>query len=289
MPELPEVETVARGVGRHIAGLTVEWVHLGRSDIVYGDPAPLCAALRGRCVRQVVRRGKQVHLDLSGGGRLIVHLGMTGKLLIADRDDPIAQHTHLRLTFRRRRIELRFVDPRRFGRIWLMVDAEPGRPWIGRRPPPVAADPLRITLADFRELLNRDRQIKALLLDQQPLSGVGNIYCDEALYRSGIHPRTRAADLNAAAAGRLWRALRRVLNDSIAAGGTTVSDYRGADNATGWYQRKLRVYQRTGQPCRRCRSRIKRITVAGRGTFICPRCQPVPRRRASGQTRRRRL
>ncbi|NLX14195.1 MAG: bifunctional DNA-formamidopyrimidine glycosylase/DNA-(apurinic or apyrimidinic site) lyase [Phycisphaerales bacterium] len=289
MPELPEVETVARGVGRHIAGLTVEWVHLERKDIVYGHPAPLCAALRGRRVQKVVRRGKQVHLDLVGGACLIVHLGMTGKLLVADRDEPIARHTHLRLTFRRRRIELRFVDPRRFGRIWLILDAEPDGPWIGRRPPPVAADPLRISLADFRDLLNRDRQIKALLLDQQPLSGVGNIYCDEALYRAGIHPGTRAADLDASMVGRLWRALRRVLNESIAAGGTTVSDYRSADNTTGWYQHKLRVYQRTGHPCRQCGTRIQRIAVAGRGTFICPQCQPVSRRRGSGQTPRRRL
>ena len=124
MPELPEVETVARGVARRITGLTVDSVHLSRSNIVYGHPAPLCAALCGRKIRQVLRRGKQVHLDLDHRGQLVVHLGMTGKLAAIDRDEPIEKHTHLRITFRRRRVELRFIDPRRFGRIWFLKQGE---------------------------------------------------------------------------------------------------------------------------------------------------------------------
>jgi formamidopyrimidine-DNA glycosylase len=252
---------------------------LSRSDVVHGSSVPLCAALRGRRIRQVRRQGKQVRVALDAGRSLVFHLGMTGRLIVVDRDEPVEAHTHLGLTFQGWRRELRFSDPRRFGGVWLVEEgASRGGAWLGRRLPPVSADPLTISLDDFRGALRRRRQIKALLLDQRPISGVGNIYCDEALHRAGIHPLTRAIELDAAAVARLWRALRRVLAEAIRAGGSSISDYRSADNQLGNFQLRHRVYGRAGKPCRKCGTSIRHLLAAGRSTFICSRCQPGPPR-----------
>jgi formamidopyrimidine-DNA glycosylase len=278
MPELPEVEVIARGLARRIVGRVVEAVHLSRGDVVHGCDVPMCAVLRGRRIVGVERVGKQVRIYTDGTVAVGVHLGMSGRLTVADRAEPIAPHTHLRITFRGRRAELRFCDPRRFGGIWLLNGAAETAPsWVGRRLPPAGVDPLRITRAAWRALLRRRRQIKALLLDQHAIGGVGNIYCDEALHRAGVHPLMRADALGDGATGRLRRTLRRVLTEAIRAGGSSISDYRTADNAPGTYQHRHRVYARAGQPCRACGKTIERIVVAGRGTYLCPRCQPPPR------------
>ncbi len=289
MPELPEVETVARGLARRLTGCTIERVLLSRSDIVHGERAAFVSSLADCRIESVGRRGKQVLIRLERGISMIVHLGMSGRLILADPDDPLAPHTHCRFVIAGERTELRFCDPRRFGGIWLLNGTGESSPqWVGRRLPPVAADPLELSLREWRSLLGRRRQIKALLLDQQPISGLGNIYCDEALHRAGIHPLTRADELDEAAVQRLRRATRRVLTEAINAGGSSVSDYRNADNAPGWFQVKHRVYNRTGRPCRRCRSKIERIVVAGRGTHVCLTCQPPPRRNGLAKTKRRR-
>ena len=286
MPELPEVETIARGLAGHLTGRRIAWAHLSRSDVVHGGPMPLCVALHGRRVRQVRRQGKQVRVDLDAGCWLVFHLGMTGRLIVVGRDEPVEPHTHLRLTFQRWRGELRFSDPRRFGGVWLLDEGTlRSGAWIGRRLPPVSADPLTISLDSFRNALRRRRQIKALLLDQRPISGLGNIYCDEALYRAGIHPLRRASELDAAAVAGLWWALRRVLAEAIRAGGSSISDYRSADNQLGSFQVRHRVYGRSGMPCRSCGTTIKRLLAAGRSTFICPRCQPGPRGAATRKKR----
>ncbi len=276
MPELPEVETVARGLHRRLAGRVIESVCLLRRDVAHG-PARRCEELlRGLGIREVVRTGKQVHIRLSDGQTLVVHLGMTGRLTVTPASEPLAKHTHLRVAFRGEAVEMRFCDPRRFGGIWLLNASHGGsEAWVGRRVPPVAADPLKITIGKWRKLLVRRRQIKALLLDQDPISGVGNIYCDEALHRARIHPLTRASDLSAEEVRRLFHALRRVLNEAIAAGGSSVSDYRDAEDSPGWFQTRHRVYGREGRPCRRCRTPIQRIVAAGRGTYICPQCQQL--------------
>ena len=274
MPELPEVETIARGLAKHLTGRRIAWAALTRSDMVHGEAVPLCAAVLGRRIGRVFRQGKQVRMDLGAGRLLVFHLGMTGRLIVADRESEVEPHTHLRITFERWRRELRFSDPRRFGGIWLTDGGASGqREWFGRRLPPTAEDPLTISLEDFRRALRRRRQIKALLLDQRPISGVGNIYCDEALHRACIHPRMRADELDTTAVGKLWRCLRRVLTEAVRAGGSSISDYRTSDNQPGLFQVKHRVYGRTGHPCPRCGVRITHLVVAGRSTFICPRCQ----------------
>jgi formamidopyrimidine-DNA glycosylase len=280
MPELPEVETVVRGLAKRITGRTIEWVHLNREDIIHGAAIPLCAALRGRRIRRVQRVGKQILIQPEGPRSLMIHLGMTGRLIAVHPETPIEPHTHLRITFRGCRLELRFYDPRRFGGVWLLDSEHPDEVgWIGRRRPPVGADALQLSLPEFRQRLRRHRQIKALLLDQESIGGIGNIYCDESLYRAGLHPKTSADRLSPADVRRLHRTIKQVLAEAIAAGGSSVSDYRTADNTTGWFQYQHRVYDHAGEPCRRCGTPIKRLVVAGRGTFICPKCQPLSRAR----------
>lgn len=281
MPELPEVETIVRGLTRRVMGWVVASVHLGRSDIVHGHEAPLCAALSGERIVAVGRQGKLIRLGTGRGFTLYVHLGMTGRLTITDRDKAVARHTHLRITFRRRQAELRFCDPRRFGGIWLVRTAGgEGGEWFGRRLPPAGVDPLQLSTDDMQELLaGRRRGIKSLLLGQRPIAGLGNIYVDEALHRAGIHPLSLAGDLGVEGVRRLHRSVRRVLGEAIAAGGSSISDYRTADDKPGSYQRKHRVYGRAGRPCRKCGRAIERLTVAGRSTFVCPGCQ---RRGAKG-------
>ncbi|MBN1492036.1 MAG: bifunctional DNA-formamidopyrimidine glycosylase/DNA-(apurinic or apyrimidinic site) lyase [Phycisphaerae bacterium] len=277
MPELPEVETIVAGLSRRLTGQTIDGVYLTRGDVVHGVPVPLCAALHGRRVVGVSRVGKYLRLDTDGTLGLRIHLGMSGRLTVVDRGEPVAVHTHLRLTFRRSRSELRFCDPRRFGGIWLVNGNEStAGDWLGRRLPPAGVDPLVVDAATFTRLMNRSRQIKAALLDQRILGGVGNIYCDEALHRARIHPLTPASRLTTNDVRRLHDALRRVLTEAIRAGGSSISDYRTADGASGSFQHKHRVYARAGQPCRRCRTLIIRTTVAGRGTFLCPACQRLP-------------
>jgi formamidopyrimidine-DNA glycosylase len=245
---------------------------------------------------------------------LVVHLGMTGGLLVVPADGPVRKHTHLRVRFVGQPFELRFVDPRRFGGVWL-VDDELGRARLlpsrvaqsaaadrlcphrliaGATPArcrghtrqaaaglhELGPDALTLRVPVLRAILRRRRRIKALLLDQQAVSGLGNIYCDEALFAAGIHPLTRASDLNERQVRALAGAIRRTLRASIASGGTTVSDYRDAGGNMGGFQRRLRVYGREDEPCPQCGSSIRRILAAGRSTHLCPRCQP--RRKRSG-------
>ncbi|NLE59777.1 MAG: bifunctional DNA-formamidopyrimidine glycosylase/DNA-(apurinic or apyrimidinic site) lyase [Planctomycetes bacterium] len=277
MPELPEVEIVRRGVAKRITGRTIEWIRLNRADVVHGTAIPLCAALHGRRVKRVERVGKQILIEINRRVALMVHLGMTGRLTAVPPEMPIEPHTHVRISFRKCSFELRFSDPRRFGGIWFLDKAAGEVGWVGRRRPLVGPDALEVSCREFAGRLAHRRQIKALLLDQRVLGGVGNIYCDESLHRAGIHPATRADRLSDGQIRRLYRAIRTVLAQAIRAGGSSISDYRNVDNAPGWFQVRHRVYDRKGQPCRRCKTAIKRLVVAGRGTFICPKCQP-PRR-----------
>jgi formamidopyrimidine-DNA glycosylase len=197
----------------------------------------------------------------------IVHLGMTGRLLVTTPDAPVALHTHARLSLAGGR-ELRFVDPRRFGRLEFRDLRRTG---AFRGP---GAEPLAIGLAEFTALFRGRRlSIKAALLNQTLLAGVGNIYADESLFHAGIRPRRSAGRLTRAELEHLWLALRKVLSHAIRLGGSSVSDYVDADGVRGFFQLEHCVYLRTGQPCRRCQTPIQRIVVAGRGTHYCPRCQ----------------
>lgn len=273
MPELPEVETIANGVHRRIRGDSI--VSAGFShyrEPFRTPPAEMEAALPGLRIVRVARVGKHIAFDLAQKGsrkiavQWIVHLGMTGRLLVSAAAVPVPPHTHaiLRLASGR---ELRFVDPRRFGRLALHSMEEGAFAGPGR-------EPLTIAPADFAALFHgRKLVIKSALLNQSLLHGVGNIYADESLFRARIRPTRRAGRLSRAELDRLHAALRTVLRQAIRAGGSSVSDYVDADGAEGFFQIQHRVYGREGQPCRVCGTPIRRIVLGGRSSHFCPHCQ----------------
>lgn len=278
MPELPEAETIARTLHARLRGKTFAHAVLTRDDIVHGDPRPLCSLLPKRRVDCVRREGKRVVIQLDHGATLVVALGMTGRLTLEGVGEPVLTHTHLRIGIAGSAIELRFRDPRRFGGIWFL---DGGSVHVGRRLAPLGDDPLQLRIDRFRELLACRRQIKALLIDQRVIAGMGNIYCDEALHRAGVHPQACAMNLTPRQSADLLRGMRNVLRAAIRHGGTTFMDYRNADGRPGGFRKKHRVYGLEGLPCGTCKTPIVRIIAAGRSTHLCPRCQRPPRRRRS--------
>lgn len=298
MPELPEVETIARGVNARVCGDRIVGVWFGSHPEPFKTPAARQArALEGRVLLGVHREGKHIVCELApqlviqsvpaaknqnrtaasseeglGEAQMpdaqwIVHLGMTGRLLVTTPDAPVARHTHARLGLASGR-ELRFVDPRRFGRLEFR-ELHRG----GRFAAP-GAEPLSIGPKEFAVLFRgRKLSIKAALLNQNLLAGVGNIYADESLFRAGIRPRRSAGRLTGAELERLRHALKTVLEHAIGRGGSSVSDYVDAEGVRGFFQLEHCVYLRTGQPCLRCKNPIRRVIVAGRGTHYCPNCQ----------------
>jgi len=260
MPELPEVETVARSIAPHLTGRRIVSAQFNSKHVTPGNRARLAARLAGRRVESVWRRGKFIVLGLDQG-TLAVHLGMTGRLLV--RGQP-GEHTHGVFTLEDG--QLLYDDPRQFGRI----------EWSAGPPKRVARlgpEPLEITFEEFRQSLRRRARIKALLLNQAFLAGVGNIYADESLFAAGIHPLAIAARLSQARAGRLHQAIRDVLTEAIAMGGSSISDYVDGNGQPGWFQARHRVYGREGQPCVNCGTPIRRILAAQRSTHFCPACQ----------------
>ena len=288
MPELPEVETIACGVDERLRGdrIVEAWFGSHREPFKT-PPARQARGLEGRAILAVHRTGKHIVCELGPAGGImqphpgaglgevednpsaqwIVHLGMTGRLLVTTPDAPLAAHTHARLSLASGR-ELRFVDPRRFGRLEFRdLSRDPVFSAAG-------ADPLTVTAAEFAALFRpRKMPIKAALLNQKLLSGVGNIYADESLFRAGIRPRRLSGRLTKAELEGVRLALREVLEHAIRLGGSSVSDYVDADGVRGFFQLEHCVYLRTGLPCRRCQTPIRRILLAGRGTHYCPQCQ----------------
>jgi formamidopyrimidine-DNA glycosylase len=279
VPELPEVETIVRTLEPGIRGRVVAGTELLFKPLLRRAGPEALDALAGRRVLGARRRGKMAVIELEGGLALVFHLKMTGRLVLASRDEPIDKHTRLILRFREGRNELRFVDVRKFGFLACVEGAGADScPEIAALGP----EPLEITLADFaRAIEGRKGRIKSLLLDQRFIAGIGNIYADEILFDARIHPLTRALFLNKEDVGRLWNSIRRILTRALKAKGSTLRDYVDAEGRAGSFQRLHRVYDRAGEPCSRCGRPIERIVVGGRGTHFCPRCQPRPRRKAS--------
>ena len=262
MPELPEVETVARSiaplVGRRIVSAEFRSLRILRG----GDPDGMAAGLAGRRIAGIKRYGKFLVMPLEGGGYILIHLGMTGRLLL---DGPIGKHTHAIVTLDEG--VLLFDDSRQFGSFQLSEEF-PAR--VARLGP----EPLEISLADFTAALKRHKtRIKALLLNQRFLRGVGNIYADEALFRAGIHPMTIANRLRGERARKLYEGVQAVLREAIDAGGSSISDYVDAQGRKGFFQFSHRVYQRTGEPCVSCGTAIRRLVITQRSSHFCPKCQ----------------
>jgi formamidopyrimidine-DNA glycosylase len=285
MPELPEVETIARGLAMRVTGDVIDSVWLGSKPEPLKSPAgEIVAVLERKRIAGVRRVGKHIVLDLDnstgaesgkrrrpsskhssampGRAQWVVHLGMTGRLLICPADTEVEKHTHAIVKLASGR-ELRFVDPRRFGRLSVThAFRAPG------------SEPLEVELERFVRLFRgRKTPIKSALLNQKLLSGVGNIYADESLFRAGIRPRRRAGALTREDLRRLYLRLREVLKEAINLGGSSISDYVGANGEEGFFQLQHRVYGREHEPCLVCKSAIKRVVIAGRSSHYCPRCQ----------------
>ncbi|QHN02469.1 bifunctional DNA-formamidopyrimidine glycosylase/DNA-(apurinic or apyrimidinic site) lyase [Granulicella sp. WH15] len=267
MPELPEVETVANGVHERVHGVTVVSVWTsGKPQTFKSAPEVIEAALTGARIERVRRVGKTIVCDLlrkGKGAQFLVHLGMTGRLLVSSPDVPLPPHTHAALSLSSGQ-ELRFVDARRFGRL-SVADGEYGGP---------GTEPLTVSEDDFVALFRgRKTPIKAALLNQSLLHGVGNIYADESLFRAGIRPRRQAGSLTRAELLRLRTALVAVLKHAIKLGGSSVSDYVDADGVRGFFQLEHKVYSRAGEPCKDCGAELKKLSIGGRTTVYCPGCQ----------------
>ncbi|MGA2960794.1 MAG: bifunctional DNA-formamidopyrimidine glycosylase/DNA-(apurinic or apyrimidinic site) lyase [Candidatus Korobacteraceae bacterium] len=279
MPELPEVETTARSLHRHVAGDVIESVWIGdKSNLLKSPAEEIARTLEGSRIDCVRRVGKHIvidiHRDHAGSGRRIVqpaaqaqwvvHLGMTGRMLVCDAAAERVKHTHLVAQLASGR-ELRFVDPRRFGKLQVIAGGSFQAP---------GSEPIGADREEFARLFHtRKTPIKSALLNQKLLSGIGNIYADESLFRAGIRPRRRAASLTRAELSRLYDAIQQVLAEAIAAGGSSISDYVDAAGDAGFFQLQHRVYQRTDEPCLVCKTPIKRIVIAGRSSHYCSRCQ----------------
>ena len=280
MPELPEVETVVRGLRMVLPGRRILSVRLGKTDFIE-DPVALEQVLPGKRITGVRRHGKFLLIDLApavAGSQpaeetsLLVHLGMTGQLVTSPAEFPVPPHTHVFLSLDDGR-ELRYTDIRRFGQMRILANGGHASA-LGT----LGLDPLEATEAEFTSLIHSRRaHIKALLLDQHVLRGMGNIYTDESLWRARIHPRRLGANLKPGELRVLYRAVRDVLNEAIRLRGSSVSDYVDADGERGEFQLRHRVYQREGEKCFRCKTRIRRIIVAGRSSYFCPHCQPAPK------------
>jgi formamidopyrimidine-DNA glycosylase len=311
MPELPEVETIARGLARRVSGDVIESIWLGQKPEPLKSPArEIAAALEHSRIATVRRMGKHIVFDLEqkslaraplrqAQGRLspangrepkparqgskvkpaqaeadegvrptqaqwIVHLGMTGRLQVCEPKSEVLKHTHAILKLASGR-ELRFVDPRRFGRLSV---ARAGGFEAG------GIEPLEAGLERFLALFRgRKTPIKSALLNQKLLRGVGNIYADESLFRAGIRPRRRASTITRGQLASLLASVKEVLREAIALGGSSISDYVDADGEEGFFQLQHRVYGREGKPCLVCKTPVKRIVIAGRSSHYCPRCQ----------------
>ena len=280
MPELPEVETIVRDLRPQLAGRRIESVQLTRDPAIrkrlvrYPNATKFVRSLRGRTIKSVERRGKYVVMPLDQDGlRLVVHLGMSGHLRVWEPEEAPVKHTHFRAMLDSG-LELRYDDPRQFGRLLLGTQEELVAG--GAFPSKLGPEPIHggLTEAEFDKIVkSRRRPIKSALLDQSFLAGVGNIYADEACFRAGIRPSRWTHRLTARERRALYSAIQEVLENSIAARGSSIINYVDAFGVSGGNQEKLLVYGRAGEPCVRCGTPLQGTRLAGRGTVYCRACQ----------------
>lgn len=271
MPELPEVETTVRALRAPLLGETITGVRNSwPRHIATPSPEALQRRIDGRRIEAIDRRGKYLVFTLTGGETLIIHLRMTGHLSVVDGGAPVAAHTHTIFTLAGGK-EMRFRNPRKFGRVYLVQDPEEVLGKLGPEPLDPAFTPEKLK----EQLERRTKHLKALLLDQTFIAGVGNIYADEALFYARLHPQRRADSLEDDEIKRLHAALQKVLQLGIEREGASIDRYVKPDGSRGTMQDVVSVYKRTGEACRRCGTAIERIVVTGRSTHFCPDCQPL--------------
>ena len=281
MPELPEVEHLRRSLEPVMVGHTITGFAIHRSDVVRDErserstPGSMRRALIGSTVTSLIRRGKQLAIVTDRGAVLCVHLGMSGQLLFIPHLQRMVRSDHVHCTWHLENGKpggrIAFRDPRRFGGVWLFesLEAMIERRWIGLGP-----DALDVTSAALRRSLGSSRRaIKAALLDQAAIAGVGNIYADETLYRARIHPLTEARSLAGNQWANLAAAIRQVMRDAVRSGGSTVRDYQDGLGRKGEYSNQHQVYGRAGERCYRCRTMLSHVRIAQRSSVFCPNCQ----------------
>jgi formamidopyrimidine-DNA glycosylase len=278
MPELPEVETVAQGLRRRALGRRIAAVEVRHAAVIAGSVEEFVSTIEGRTLANVSRKGKAIAVELaaedgSAPRFLLVRLGMTGQLTVTPHEAPIEPHTHVFMALDDGREELRFRDVRRFGRLRSLT-----LPELEKVLGALGPDAQLVTEAQFRAAMRgRKGAIKSWLMNQNLVAGLGNIYADEALFEAHIHPLSPPGRVSSGKAHQLYKAVRKVLARAVRLGGTTFSDYLDIEGRPGAFLKKLRVYQHTGEPCRRCGHAIRRIVIAGRSSHFCAQCQPRPR------------
>lgn len=286
MPELPEVETVRTGLEKQVKGLVIEAVKLHRKDIRFPFPPRFAERLTGAKIKQVKRRAKYLLLELDTKETLIIHLGMSGRLLVRKQGAFAHQkHDHVEMKLSKGK-EIVFNDARRFGLMDLAETAEikshPLFAHLGPEPLEEGFSPAYLA----QQLQRRNAAIKPVLMMQEVVVGVGNIYASEALFRLGIHPET-PAQFCAAKAGEIIAAIRVVLSAAIESGGSTLRNYARESGEMGYFQHQFQVYGRAGKPCFACNSDILQMVQAGRSTFHCPACQPLKGNRLKGMAKKK--
>ncbi|HUZ45907.1 MAG TPA: bifunctional DNA-formamidopyrimidine glycosylase/DNA-(apurinic or apyrimidinic site) lyase [Terriglobia bacterium] len=278
MPELPEVETVLRGLRKSCLGQRITQVEVDHPGVIVGKPETFAAGIEGRQIAAVSRKGKVLVAELAGRDSaapayLVMRLGMTGQVTVEACATPVEPHTHVRMQFEGGEKELRFRDVRRFGRLRCLTREE-----LETLLASLGPDACQVTEKEFLLAMRARRgAVKSWLMNQQMLAGLGNIYADEALFEAHIHPLAQPDRISPAAGRRLYKAVQKVLKKAIELQGTSFRDYVDIEGRPGNYLPKLRVYQKTGEPCPRCRSSIRRMIIAGRSSHFCPRCQRRPR------------
>jgi formamidopyrimidine-DNA glycosylase len=282
VPELPEVETVRAGIERHVVGRTVLAAEVFHPRAVRRDvsgPDGFAAVMAGRTFLRAERRGKYLWFALDDAEALLAHLGMSGQLTVGDPDRPLSPHVRARFTFTDGGPDLRFTDQRTFGHLMLvpLVPPQGDERLVPEPIAHIAADPLEAAFdaKDFAARLGRKKtQVKRALLDQSLISGVGNIYADEALWRARLHWARPTETLRPAEVSRLLEAVRDVLTEALKAGGTSFDAlYVNVNGESGYFDRSLNAYGREGEPCGRCATPIRRDAFMNRSSYSCPRCQ----------------
>jgi formamidopyrimidine-DNA glycosylase len=276
MPELPEVETVVRDLRPLVVGRTIRAVRASQQRLRRPWDAAWNERVANRRIESVRRRGKWILVDLAGDAVLRVHLGMTGQFTVAAQSVPEPDHMHLVFTLENQ-TELRFRDPRRFGAAEWFADRSALQAAMDEE---LGPEPFGLDTAYFRDAMRRtNRNLKAVLLDQTIVAGVGNIYADESLFRSKLHPARLGKSLSSGECDRLRIAIEAVLRKAIESRGSSIRDYVGGSGLRGGFQNEFAVYGRTGEPCVACRGRVDCVRLAGRSSHFCPKCQRIKTKR----------
>lgn len=272
MPELPEVETIRCFLKKHILNKEISAVNIKFDKIIHEDKKLFIKHLKKTIITDIKRQGKYFIFVLSNGYYLIIHLKMSGQLLYVPHKSKIIKHTHVIISFKSDGFDLRFKDVRRFGYLLTLSKSELQKYLLKR----IGPDILDVSFLEFKKTLkSRQRIIKSLLLDQKLYAGIGNIYANEVLFLSGIHPQAKSSNLNDNQIKKLYKALHKVLKLAIKLGGSSVGDYILPDDSIGSFQKRHKIYQKDNQACPICKTHIKRIKQSGRSSWYCPKCQKL--------------